>query len=39
MGPKTPVTEGGFFRQPLCKQINLKHLLVRLANLIDWASR
>lgn len=25
MGPKTPVTERDFFRQPLREQINLKH--------------
>jgi IS5 family transposase len=36
MGPKTPVTEKDFFRQPLREQINLKHPLVRLAGLIDW---
>ncbi|TDF97006.1 IS5 family transposase [Paraburkholderia guartelaensis] len=36
MGPKTPVTEGDFFRQPLREQINLKHPLVRLAELINW---
>lgn len=36
MGPKTPVTEGDFFRQPLREQINLKHPLIRLADLIDW---
>ena len=36
MGPKTPVTEGDFFRQPLREQINLKHPLVRLAALINW---
>ena len=36
MGPKTPVPEGDFFRQPLREQINLKHPLVRLADLIDW---
>jgi IS5 family transposase len=36
MGPKTPVTERDFFRQPLREQINLKHPLVRLANLINW---
>ena len=29
MGPKTPVAEGDFFRQPLREQINLKHPLVR----------
>ncbi|MGF6472999.1 IS5 family transposase [Paraburkholderia youngii] len=36
MGPKTPVTEGDFFRQPLREQINLKHPLIRLADLINW---
>jgi IS5 family transposase len=36
MGPKTPVTERDFFRQPLRKQINLKHPLVRLADLVNW---
>ena len=36
MGPKTPVTERDFFRQPLREQINLKHPLVRLAALINW---
>ncbi|TXC79643.1 IS5 family transposase [Paraburkholderia azotifigens] len=36
MGPKTPVSEGDFFRQPLREQINLKHSLVRLADLIRW---
>jgi IS5 family transposase len=36
MGPKTPVTEGDFFRQPLREQINLKHPLVGLADLINW---
>jgi transposase, IS5 family len=36
MGPKDVVTEGDFFRQPLREQINLKHPLVRLAELIDW---
>ncbi|MDH6147589.1 hypothetical protein OKW46_001511 [Paraburkholderia sp. WSM4179] len=36
MGPKTPVTEQDFFRQPLREQINLKHPLVRLTDLIDW---
>ncbi len=36
MGPKTPVTEGDFFRQPLREQINLKHPLVCLTDLIDW---
>jgi IS5 family transposase len=28
MGPKTPVTEGDFIRQPLREQISLKHPLV-----------
>jgi transposase, IS5 family len=37
MGPKARVTERDFFRQPLLEQINLKHPLVRLAGLIDWA--
>ena len=36
MDPKTPVTDGDFFRQPLREQINLKHPLVRLAGLINW---
>lgn len=36
MGPKTPVTERDFFRQPLREQINLKHPLVRLTDLINW---
>ncbi len=36
MGPKTSVTEGDFFRQPLREQINLKHPLVRLTDLINW---
>ncbi len=36
MGPKTPVPEGDFFRQPLREQINLKHPLVRLTDLIGW---
>jgi hypothetical protein len=36
MGPKTPVTEGDFFRQPLREQFNLKHPLVRLTELINW---
>jgi IS5 family transposase len=36
MGPKTPVTEKDLFRQPLRDQINLKHPLVRLADLINW---
>ncbi|KAF1035955.1 hypothetical protein BLA6993_02987 [Burkholderia lata] len=29
MGPKTSVTEGEFFRQPLREQINLAHPSVR----------
>lgn len=37
MGPKARVTERDFFRQPLLEQINLKHPLVSLAGLIDWA--
>ena len=36
MGPKTPVPEGDFFRQPLREQINLKPPLIRLADLINW---
>lgn len=36
MGPKTPVPEGDLFRQPLREQIDLKHPLVQLAELIDW---
>jgi IS5 family transposase len=36
MGPKTPVTEQDFFRQPLREQINLKHPLVHLTDLINW---
>lgn len=36
MSPKTPVTEGDFFRQPLREQIDLKHPLVRLTDLINW---
>ncbi len=36
MGPKTPVTEGDFLRQPLREQISLKHPLVRLTDLINW---
>ena len=36
MGPKTPVSEQDFFRHPLREQINLKHPLVRLAELINW---
>lgn len=34
-GPKTPLPEGDFFRQPPREQIDLKHPLVRLADLID----
>jgi IS5 family transposase len=37
MGPKARVTERDFFRHQLLEQINLKHPLVRLAGLIDWA--
>ncbi|HDR8957859.1 IS5 family transposase [Burkholderia vietnamiensis] len=36
MGPKTLAPEGDLFRHPLREQINLKHPLVRLAELIDW---
>jgi transposase, IS5 family len=36
MVPKMPVTEGDFSRQPLREQINLKHLLVGLADPINW---
>lgn len=36
MGPKTAVSEGDLFRHPLREQINLKHPLVRLADLINW---
>lgn len=36
MGPKKRVTEVDFFRQPLLEQVNPKHALVRLAQLIGW---
>ncbi|MGF6472835.1 hypothetical protein QFZ89_008086 [Paraburkholderia youngii] len=36
MGPKTAMSEGDLFRHPLREQINLKHPLVRLADLINW---
>lgn len=36
MGPKTPMPEGDFFGQPRRVQLNLKHPLIRLADLIDW---
>ncbi|MGU7776310.1 IS5 family transposase [Burkholderia sp. MR1-5-21] len=36
MGPKTLAPEGDLFRHPLREQINLKHPLVCLAELIDW---
>jgi IS5 family transposase len=36
MGPKTPVPEQDLFRHPLREQINLKHPLVRLTDLINW---
>ncbi len=36
MGPKAPVREGDLFRHQLREQINLKHPLVRLADLIEW---
>jgi transposase, IS5 family len=35
MGPKTAVSEGDLFGHPLREQINLKHALVRLADLIN----
>jgi IS5 family transposase len=36
MGPKASLTEKDLFRHPLREQINLKHPLVRLAELINW---
>ena len=36
MGPKMPGPEQDFLRQPLREQINLKHALVRLTDLINW---
>ena len=37
MGPKRAIPQSGeLFRQTLREQINLKHPLVRLADLIDW---
>lgn len=36
MGPKDAVTEDDFFRHPLREQINLKHPLVGLVELINW---
>ncbi len=33
---KTPVPEQDLFRLPLREQINLKHPLVRLTELINW---
>lgn len=36
MGPKALVSEGDLFRYPLREQIDLKHSLVRQADLIDW---
>ncbi|ADG20769.1 IS5 family transposase [Paraburkholderia atlantica] len=36
MGPKAVVSEGDLFRHPLREQINLKHPLVRLTDLINW---
>ncbi|KKB63744.1 transposase [Robbsia andropogonis] len=36
MGPKKVVPEEDFFRQPLREQINLKHSLVKLSDLIEW---
>jgi IS5 family transposase len=37
MGPKPRVTKRDSFRQPLLEQISVKHSLVRLTGLIDWA--
>ncbi|SAI67028.1 Transposase domain (DUF772) [Bordetella ansorpii] len=37
MGPKTPAARSGdLFRHPLREQINLKHPIVQLADLMDW---
>ncbi|MGF6995066.1 hypothetical protein P3T25_003432 [Paraburkholderia sp. GAS32] len=36
MGPKTPAPEQDFFRHPQREQVNLKHPLVRLTDLINW---
>lgn len=36
MGPKTPVAEGEFLRQPQREQINLKHPMLHLTDLIKW---
>ena len=36
MGPKKVVPEEDFFRHPLREQINPKHPLVKLSDLIDW---
>jgi IS5 family transposase len=36
MGPKTRVIEQDFFQYPLREQINVKHALIGLADLIDW---
>jgi transposase, IS5 family len=37
MGPKTPVAQSSeLFRQPLCEMLNVKHPLVKLADVIDW---
>lgn len=36
MGPKAPVAEKDLFRHPLREQVELKHPLVRLAELINW---
>lgn len=37
MGPKTPAAPSGdLLRQPLREQINLKHPIVQLADLMGW---
>jgi hypothetical protein len=38
-GPKTPVAERDFFRQPLLEGFNLKYPLMRLAALVNGARR
>jgi len=37
MGPKKPIPQtGDLFRHPLVEMINLKHPLVKLADVMDW---
>jgi hypothetical protein len=37
MGPKsTGPSTGDVFKQPLVERINIRHLLVRLADVMDW---